>query len=87
MGAETQTFRLSLSAAGESITGSLGSDHTGALTIRDARITDNTLDFAVQMTGTPQVITFHATLASAQSLAGTMVGPMGSVPFTGTRSK
>lgn len=87
MGAERQTFALNIAAAGDAITGTLGSDHAGLLTLRDARLTDGALVFAVPMAGTTQVVEFRATLTDPRSLSGTMVGPMGPASFTGTRAR
>jgi hypothetical protein len=87
MGAERVTFALNLAVAGDAITGTLGSDHAGLLTLRDARLKDGSLVFAVPMTGTTEVVEFRATLTDPRSLSGTMMGPMGPASFTGTRAK
>ncbi len=87
MGAERQAFAVTIAAVGDAITGTLGSDHSGLLTLSQARVEGSTLHFAVQMTGTPQLIEFHATLTDPRTLTGTMTGPMGTAPITGTRTK
>ena len=85
MGAERQAFAVDIVAAGDVISGTLGSDHSGLLTLSKARVEGSTLHFSVQMTGTPQLIEFHATLTDPRTITGTMTGPMGTAPITGTR--
>ena len=87
MGGERRTFALTIAVTGEAITGTLGSDHAGLLALRDARVKDGELFFAVPMTGTTQVVEFRFTLTDPQSLSGSMTGPMGPASFTGTRTK
>jgi hypothetical protein len=87
MGDQRRTFALDLAVAGEAITGTLASDHAGLLPLRDVRVTDGVLHFAVPMTGTTQLVEFRATLADPSALTGTMAGPMGAASFTGTRAR
>jgi hypothetical protein len=87
MGAERQAFAVTIAAVGDAISGTLGSDHAGLLTLSHARVEGTTLHFSVPMTGTPQLIEFHVTLTDPRTITGTMTGPMGTAPITGTRAK
>jgi hypothetical protein len=82
-GPEKRELQLEIVAAHGAITGTVASDHAGAIAIQNGRVADGTLSFSVPM-GT-SAVEFSATLKGHGELAGNLAGPMGPMTFTAER--
>jgi hypothetical protein len=85
-GGEPRTLDLELVVDGNTITGSVVTDHAGSLPIQNGRFADGTLKFGVPM-GPSAIVEFAATLKGHGALSGSITGPMGPMSFIGERVK
>jgi hypothetical protein len=83
-GTQARTMQIEIAVNGGAITGTLTSDHSGPLQIRNARIANGALVFGVPM-GEVAVVEFTASLEGHDALSGSLAGPMGPATFTGER--
>jgi hypothetical protein len=85
-GASARAMDLELVVDGAAITGTLKSDHAGALPIQNGRFADGRVMFGVAM-GAGATVDFAAALTGHDALTGNISGPMGQMTFTGERAR